>query len=202
MISPPEFAQSFAEFRVMEVGVLVRELSACRLCPDHEGVHGSLHVRLVFTGAVHADRHGHEGPVVPLEHLGHRVADAHRELAVVFVLLAAVRSQQAVLRRARVLGVGAGSGGARGPTGVLRHARARRPGEAFLLVVSHLQVGVQEIHANNFMEQIRAEVFKNTQRVFGSRLDGVRYASGRARWRSLRVWTRSCKVEPVFGRHG
>ncbi len=63
----------------MQVWILIRQLPARGLSPNHEGVHGSLDVRLVLDRAAAPRRHGHQGPVVALQHLGHRVPDARRE---------------------------------------------------------------------------------------------------------------------------
>lgn len=83
--SPPEFAQGLAELGVVQVGVLVGQLPPRGLRPHHEGVHGPLHVRLALVPVVHAHRHGHQSPVVPVQHLTHRLPDADGE-AVVLLL--------------------------------------------------------------------------------------------------------------------
>ncbi len=44
--SPPELSQRFAQLGVVETWVLIAQPSPCRLGPDHECVHGPLHVGL------------------------------------------------------------------------------------------------------------------------------------------------------------
>lgn len=83
--SPPELPQRFAELRVVQMRVLVGQFPSCGLRPHHERVHGPLHVRLGLVSRVHAHWHGHEGPVVTVEHLAHRLADPCRETFVLIV---------------------------------------------------------------------------------------------------------------------
>lgn len=83
---PPEFPQGFAEFCIVEMWVLVRQFPPGGLSPHHERVHGSLDMWLVFAGAVQSDGHGHQGPVVTLQHLRHRISDTYRELVLVSLL--------------------------------------------------------------------------------------------------------------------
>ncbi len=79
VLSPPEFSEGLAELGVVQVWILIRQLPARGLSPNHEGVHGSLDVRLALDRAAAPRRHGHQGPVVTLQHLRHRVPDARRE---------------------------------------------------------------------------------------------------------------------------
>ncbi len=118
----------------MQVWILIRQLPARGLSPNHEGVHGSLDVRLVLAGAVHSHRHGHQGPVVALQHLGHRVPDAHGELFYLLVLFEVCEMAALAVR-------------SRSGRGVLGHARAGRVGETLVLLGAHLQAGVEQIHA-------------------------------------------------------
>lgn len=69
----------------MQVGVLVCQFPPRRLRPHHERIHGPLHVRLALVAGVHAHGHGHEGPVVAVQHLAHRLADTDGETVVLFV---------------------------------------------------------------------------------------------------------------------
>jgi hypothetical protein len=48
---PPQFSQSFAQFGVVQLRVLVGKFPPGRLSPDHEGVHRSLHVCRPLLGA-------------------------------------------------------------------------------------------------------------------------------------------------------
>lgn len=144
---PPKFAQGFAEFRVVQMRVLIGQLPPCSLSPDHECVHRSFDVRFIFTWAVDAHRHGHQRPVVALQHLGHRISDTHGELFL-FALLFVVWSQvEVVVGRPGVLSVRTGPGRARRTCGVLRHTGTGSVGVTLLLFFCHLQVGVEEIHA-------------------------------------------------------
>lgn len=63
---PPKFPQGLAQFCVVQVWILIRELSAGRLRPDHERIHGSLDVRFTLQGSVPSHGHWYQGPVVPL----------------------------------------------------------------------------------------------------------------------------------------
>lgn len=83
--SPPELPQGLAELRVVQVRVLVGQFPPRRLRPHHEGVHWPLHVLFVLVSAAYANGHGHEGPVVALEHLAHSVADSRGEAVVLVV---------------------------------------------------------------------------------------------------------------------
>lgn len=156
---PPEFSECLAELRVVKVRVLIRQLPPSSLSPHHERVHWSLNVGLILGRSVNAHRHGHEGPVVTLEHLGHGFADASGKLVFLVLLEVAqrsVRSEQPVLRRPGVLGVGARARRARGARRVLGHARARGVRETLVLFLRHLQVGVEEIHTKNCLVPIYA----------------------------------------------
>ena len=147
---PPKFAQSLAEFCVVQVRVLIGQLPPCSLSPDHERVHGSLDVWFIFAGAVDAHRHGHQRPVVALQHLGHGVSDAHGELLFLALLLVLCAQEEVVVGRPGVLSVRAGAGRARRARGVLRHAGAGSVGVTLLLFFCHLQVRVEEIHARKW----------------------------------------------------
>ncbi len=51
VLSPPEFSEGLAELGVVQVWILIRQLPARGLSPNHEGVHGSLDVRLALDRA-------------------------------------------------------------------------------------------------------------------------------------------------------
>ncbi len=85
LLSPPKFSECFAELGVMQVRILIRQFPARGLRPHHERVHRPLDVRLVLAARVHAHGHRHERPVVAVEHLTDRLADADGEAVVVFV---------------------------------------------------------------------------------------------------------------------
>lgn len=127
--------------------VLIGQFPPSCLSPHHERVHGPFDVRFAFTRAVHAHWHWHQSPVVALEHLGHRVSNAHGEL-LFFALFLVVRTpDEMVVGRPGVFGVRAGTGRTRRARGVLRHAGAGSVGVTLLLFFCHLQVWVEEIHA-------------------------------------------------------
>ena len=86
-VSPPQLPQGLAELGVVQVGVLIGQLPSGRLRPHHEGVHGPLHVRLALVAVVDADRHGHQRPVVAVQHLAHRLSDADGEAVILLVRL-------------------------------------------------------------------------------------------------------------------
>lgn len=83
MSLPPEFSQSLAQFGVVQVRVLIRQLPAGRLRPNHEGVHGSLDVGFILQRSVPPHGHRHQRPVVTLQDLRDRVPDASREALVI-----------------------------------------------------------------------------------------------------------------------
>jgi len=150
--SPPELAQGLAELGVVQMRVLVGQLPAGGLRPHHEGVHGPLDVRLGLERSVAADGHGHQAPVVALQHLRDGVADAGGEALVHLgrVHLGAQRSGAGRARggcggAAQTLGagggerrvrvrvdVGHGAGGARG---------AARSLQRFVVLLGHVEHG-------------------------------------------------------------
>lgn len=160
---PPKFSQCFAEFRVVEMRVLIGQLPPCSLSPHHKRVHGSFDMRLAFTGAVHAHRHGHQGPVVTLQNLGHRVSDAHGKLFFLALLLVVWTPEEMVVGRPGVLGVRAGPWGTRRARGVLRHAGAGSVGVTLLLFFCHFQVRVEEIHAKQLQKSFSQQKKKKKE---------------------------------------
>lgn len=54
--SPPQLPESLGQFRVMQLRVLVGQLAAGSLCPDHERVHRSFDVLLPFGAGLVRDR--------------------------------------------------------------------------------------------------------------------------------------------------
>lgn len=53
----------------MQVRILVSQLAARGLGPDHEGVHGAFDVRFPLLSVLAARRCGDERPVVPFQHV-------------------------------------------------------------------------------------------------------------------------------------
>lgn len=82
---PPELPQRLAQLCVMQVWMLIGQFPARRLRPHHEGVHGPLYMRLVLASGVHSHWHWHDGPVVAVEYLTHRIPDFDRETLVLVV---------------------------------------------------------------------------------------------------------------------
>lgn len=103
MSLPPQLPQSLAQLGVVQVWILIRELSAGSLRPNHERIHGSLDVRFILQGSVPPHGHGHQGPVVSLEDLRDGVPYASREPVVVLgvQLLAQTGEQGPMAVRAR-----------------------------------------------------------------------------------------------------
>lgn len=122
----PQLPQRLAELRVVQVGVLVRQLPARRLRPHHERVHRPLHARLALQRALPVRGHRQQRPVVALQHLRHRVADARGEA---LGLRAALRFGRARRRGRGLRGTrralqGPGAAAARGAAGrMLREGR-------------------------------------------------------------------------------
>lgn len=76
---PPQFAQSLAELSVVQMRILVRQLLPRCLRPNHKRVHRPFHVRFALKPSLSLTGHGQQRPVVTLQHLRHRVADAGGE---------------------------------------------------------------------------------------------------------------------------
>lgn len=76
---PPQFAQSLAELSVVQMRILVRQLLPRCLRPNHKRVHRPFHVRFALQPPLSLTGHGQQRPVVTLQHLRHRVADAGGE---------------------------------------------------------------------------------------------------------------------------
>lgn len=144
---PPKFSKSFAELCVVQMRVLVGQFPPRCLSPDHECIHGPFDVRFAFTRAVDAYWHRHQSPVVALEHLGHRVSNAHGELLFFTLFLVVRPPDEMVVGRPGVFGVRTGAGRTRRTCGVLRHAGTGSVGVTLLLFFCHLQVWIEEIHA-------------------------------------------------------
>lgn len=127
--------------------VLIGQLSPCSLSPHHKCVHGSFDVGFTFTRAVNAHRHRDERPVVTLQHLRHRISDAHGELFFFVFLLIVWTQEEVVVGRTSVFRVRTGPWWTRRARGVLRHAWAGSVRVTLLLFFCHLQVRIEEIHA-------------------------------------------------------
>ena len=73
--SPPQLAQGLGELSVVQVRVLVGQFTSCGLGPHHECVHRPLDVRLALFTPWRTCGHGHQRPVISLEHLTDGVLD-------------------------------------------------------------------------------------------------------------------------------
>lgn len=188
---PPKFAQGFAEFRVVQMRVLISQLPPCSLSPDHECVHGSFDMRFTFTGAVDAHRHGHQRPVVTLQHLGHRISDTHGKLFFFALLLVIWTHKEVVIGRSGILSVRTGSGRARRTRGVLWHAGAGSVRVTLLLFFCHLQVRVEEIHAKklktSFLQQKKEKILLSKSKCCAQRLQ----------WQSVRAHSLTGKIDSL-----
>lgn len=77
--------------------ILVRQLSAGRLRPNHERIHGSLDVGFTLQGSVPSYGHRHQGPVVSLEDLWDGVPNASWKPVVILVQFLAHTCEQGSL---------------------------------------------------------------------------------------------------------
>lgn len=59
---PPQFSQSFREFGVVKLRILIRQSASRRLSPNHERVHRTFHVSASSAARARSDRK--QGPVV------------------------------------------------------------------------------------------------------------------------------------------
>lgn len=89
---PPQFAQSLAELSVVQMRILVRQLLPRCLRPNHKRVHRPFHMRFALQPSLPLRGHGYQRPVVTLQHLRHRVADAGGEALILHAALRFLRN--------------------------------------------------------------------------------------------------------------
>lgn len=136
---PPQFPQRLAQLGVVQVWILIRQLPAGRLRPDHEGIHGSLDVRFILQWSVSSYGHGHQGPVVSLKDLRDGVPYASwKPVVILGVQLLAQTSEQRHLavgacRWGRSIGVGL----VLGHGAVCARWAARLVADTFVMLLCH-----------------------------------------------------------------